>query len=111
MSALISCFFLEDEFGDLPWHHIQLYRLYGRETADDFLYPKVETERKRVSKGLDPRFKSEEGSRLSANDLWLILRGESKEKLLQEDELIPPDLKVCSLLIIFMRHFLAIACH
>ena len=34
---------------ELPWHHAQLYQLYGEE-ADYFLYPKMQPEKKTVPK-------------------------------------------------------------
>jgi hypothetical protein len=44
----------EDEV--LPWHHLQLYQLYGKE-ADYFLHPKIETEKK-TDIVLNPRLKA-----------------------------------------------------
>lgn len=50
-----------DEDGDeppeeLPWHHQQLYHLYGKQ-ADYFLYPKFQQDKKAASKPLQPRIR------------------------------------------------------
>jgi len=44
----------------LPWHHVQLYELYGKE-ADYFLHPKIETEAK-ADVVLNPRLKAVGGN-------------------------------------------------
>jgi hypothetical protein len=31
----------QEDFANLPWHHIQLYQLYGKK-ANDYLHPKME---------------------------------------------------------------------
>ncbi len=33
----------------VPWHHEQLYRLYGKEVADEFLYPRVQDAQRSVT--------------------------------------------------------------
>ncbi len=46
----------------LPWHHQQLYRLYGKKTADDFLYPKFEDKKKTVvTKPINPKLRRQGG--------------------------------------------------
>ena len=48
------------ELSMLPWHHVQLYRLYGKE-ADYFLHPKIEAEKKKVVKTLNPKLRKQGG--------------------------------------------------
>ena len=57
----VTCLRVCFQYGDIPWHHVQLYKLYGRAQADAYLYPKVETEKKKSNKPLDPKFQSEGG--------------------------------------------------
>lgn len=42
---------------DIPWHHIQLYKLYG-EQADNFLHPKFEQQ---ARKPVDPKLRKQGG--------------------------------------------------
>lgn len=48
----------EKSHEDLPWHHQQLYRMYGQK-ADYFLHPKMEPE---IKKTVDPNLKKYEGT-------------------------------------------------
>ena len=52
---------MEDDFEPLPWHHQQLYNMYGRQ-ADYFLHPKMEDhEQRRVTIAINPRLREEGG--------------------------------------------------
>ena len=55
---------LEEGFGEelsmLPWHHEQLYRLYGKD-ADYFLHPKIEVEKQKVVKTMNPKLRKHGG--------------------------------------------------
>ncbi|KAK2157576.1 hypothetical protein LSH36_188g00010 [Paralvinella palmiformis] len=88
----------------LPWHHVQLYELYGKE-ADYFLHPKIETEAK-ADVVLNPRLKAVGGQavkdllseleqgRADAGALWDALRYESRMKLINMDsKLLSSDLR------------------
>ena len=44
----------------VPWHHEQLYRLYGKK-ADYFLYPKFEPEKKKMVGPMNPELRREGG--------------------------------------------------
>ena len=49
--------------GLLPWHHQQLYRLYGKAAADEFLYPKFEDKKRTVApKAINPRLRRQGGA-------------------------------------------------
>ncbi|XP_071082973.1 uncharacterized protein [Haliotis cracherodii] len=76
------------DLDSMPWHHQQLYRLYGEE-ADYFIHPKIEPKPVVV---VSPKLKRHEGH-VGAETLWTTLRGESESKLLKEDGRFPHDLK------------------
>ncbi|XP_041348580.1 uncharacterized protein LOC121368092 isoform X2 [Gigantopelta aegis] len=76
------------DLADLPWHHAQLYRLYGEE-ADYFIHPKLEP---KGNKPFSPKLKASIGH-IGAADLWATLRSESMDKLLREDLRFPHELK------------------
>ncbi|XP_046572049.1 uncharacterized protein LOC124280200 [Haliotis rubra] len=76
------------DLDSLPWHHQQLYRLYGEE-ADYFIHPKIEPKPVVV---VSPKLKKHEGH-VGAETLWTTLRGESESKLLREDGRFPHVLK------------------
>ncbi|XP_064632381.1 uncharacterized protein LOC135490801 isoform X2 [Lineus longissimus] len=83
-----------EDFANLPWHHIQLYKLYGKK-ANDYLYPKME--HKTVTT-INPKLRRQGGKskkgRAGADVLWDTLREDSKLRLLKEDTNISQDLKV-----------------
>ncbi|ELT90193.1 hypothetical protein CAPTEDRAFT_225307 [Capitella teleta] len=76
---------------DVPWHHEQLYKLYGKK-ADYFLHPKFEAEKRRLATEGNPKLRSYAG-RIGANYLWSSLRNESLDKLIAADACIPLELK------------------
>lgn len=75
----------------LPWHHDQLYRLYGKD-ADYFLHPKIDVEKPKILQPMNPKLRKQ-GGRAGARQLWLTLREDSRAKLLEEDTNIPSELK------------------
>ncbi|XP_013380834.1 uncharacterized protein LOC106151939 [Lingula anatina] len=78
----------EEQKTNLPWHHLQLYELYGDE-ADDFLYPKME---QTVQKQINPNLRKQ-GGRAGAEVLWGTLRGDTTKRLMRADGRIPGELK------------------
>ncbi|XP_064605599.1 uncharacterized protein LOC135470528 isoform X2 [Liolophura sinensis] len=72
----------------LPWHHAQLYRLYG-DKANYFLYPKIEP---KPQKQLHPKLRNPGGG--GAEVLWAGLRNESMSRLRRYDRNVSKDLKV-----------------
>ena len=45
------------DLGSVPWHHAQLYKMYGR-NADYYIHPKMAQEKKKV---VNPTLKSQKG--------------------------------------------------
>ncbi|KAL5014786.1 hypothetical protein ScPMuIL_009056 [Solemya velum] len=79
----------EDDSGEgLPWHHQQLYLMYGQK-ADYFLHPKMEPETKKT---INPNLRKYEAG-ADADTLWKMLRDDSLAKLIAEDRTVPLELK------------------
>ena len=58
----------------LPWHHQQLYRLYGKAAADEFLYPKFEDKKKNVApKAINPKLRRQGGMHYSSTCIFIIV--------------------------------------
>lgn len=77
----------------IPWHHIQLYKLYGDE-ADYFLHPKLLVEKHSSTKPLSRRaLNSSKHAHVGAKSLWLKLRSDSTCKLHAIDMAFPYELK------------------
>ncbi|GFO01925.1 hypothetical protein PoB_002843000 [Plakobranchus ocellatus] len=76
------------DLSSVPWHHAQLYRMYGR-NADYYIHPKMQEERKKV---VHPTLKRQKGH-LGAGHIWTTLRSDSTNKLLRTDRRFPKELK------------------
>lgn len=76
------------DLGALPWHHAQLYKLYGRQ-AESYINPKMQPEKKKV---VNPTLKAQKGH-LGASHIWTTLRGDSMAKLYRTDRRFPQELK------------------
>ena len=62
-----------DSLGLLPWHHQQLYRLYGKQAADEFLYPKFEDKKRTVApKAVNPKLCRQGGAYHSSKGLFTL---------------------------------------
>ncbi|XP_074646092.1 uncharacterized protein LOC141902323 isoform X2 [Tubulanus polymorphus] len=87
-----SNFEISDEMlEELPWHHIQLYRLYG-EQANDFLHPKIDQEI--MNQFVKPkRHNNIKLDGMTADELWTKLRKDSTYRLLRRDRAIQQELK------------------
>ena len=62
-----------DSSGLLPWHHQQLYRLYGKSAADEFLYPKFEDKKRTVApKAINPKLRRQGGTYRLSKGLFTL---------------------------------------
>lgn len=75
--------------GEVPWHHAQLYQLYGQE-ADYFLHPKQPEPQQ--TRQTHPKLRHQKGH-IGAGELWETLRKDSNTKLLRNDQRFPQELK------------------
>jgi len=76
------------DLSGIPWHHAQLYKMYGR-SADQYINPKMQPEKKKV---VNPTLKSQKGH-MGASHIWTTLRHDSMSKLYRTDRKFPQELK------------------